>query len=120
VLRTCAIYAVAVTIGSLAPIVVLWAARTAPIGASPVPVAVSVVLALAFTAALLASFLPRHWMPTASLVSVPIALLGSIMFVSLADRGGTYYVWLFVAIGSLAASAIAAFFTAKAVLRRER
>jgi hypothetical protein len=117
VLRTYAIYTVAVAVGSLAPIFVLWAARTAPIGASPMVVAVSVVLALAFTSALLASFLPRHWIPTSSLISLPIALLGSIMFLSLAGSGATYYIWLFVGIGSLVSSAIAAFFSATVVLR---
>jgi len=82
-----------------------------------VVVVVSVVLALAFTSALLASFLPRRWMITTSLVSLPIALLGSIMFLALTESGATYYVWLVVGIGSLGSSAIAAFFSAKVVLR---
>jgi hypothetical protein len=100
-----------------APIFVLWVARTAPIGASPVVVAVSVVLALAFTSALLASFLPRHWISTTSLVSLPIAALGSIMFLVFASSGATYYIWLFVGMGSLVSSTIAAFFSAAVALR---
>jgi hypothetical protein len=117
VFRTYAIYAVAAGIGMFAPIFVLWVARTAPIGASPVVVAVCVVLALAFTSALLASFLPRHWISTASLVSLPIAALGSIMFLVFASSGATYYIWLFVGMGSLVSSAIAAFFSATVALR---
>ena len=115
--RTYAIYTVAVGAGTFAPIFVLWAARTTPIGASPVVVAVSVVLALAFTSALLASFLPRHWISTTSLVSLPIAALGSIMFLVLAGSGATYYIWLFVGMGSFVSSAIAAFFSATVALR---
>jgi uncharacterized membrane protein YfcA len=66
---------------------------------------------------LFASFLPRRWIITTSLVSLPIALLGSIMFLALTEGGATYYIWLVVGIGSLASSAIAAFFSAKVVLR---
>jgi len=117
VLRTYAIYTVAVGVGFFAPIFVFWVARTTPIGASPVAVAVSVVLALAFTSALLASFLPRHWISTISLVSLPIAVLGSVMFLALASRGTTYYIWLFVGMGSFVSTAIAAFFSATVVLR---
>ena len=116
-LRIFAIYAVAVGAGIFAPVFLLSAARTAPMGASPMVVAVSVVLALALTSALLAAALPRHWIATASLVSLPIAVLGSIMFFGLAGSGATYYIWLFVGIGSLAASGIAAFLSAEAVLR---
>ena len=93
-LRTYAIYTIAVGVGIFAPIFVLWVARTTPIGASPVVVAVSVVLALAFTSALLASFLPRHWIFTTSLVSLPIAVLGSVMFLVLASRGGSWWEWV--------------------------
>ena len=95
---------------------VLWAARTAPLGASPMFVAASVVLALASASALLAWGLPRRWIIIASLVSLPIALLGCVMFFVLAESGATYYVWLVVGIGSLASSAIAACLSAKAVL----
>jgi len=116
-LRTCAVYTVAVGVGIFAPIFVLSVARTTPIGASPVVVAVSVVLALAFTSALLASFLPRHWISTTSVVSLPTAVLGSVMFLALASRGATYYIWLFVGMGSFVSSAIAAFFSATVVLR---
>ena len=116
-LRICAIYTVAVGVGIFAPIFVLWVARTTPLGASPVVVAVSVVLALAFTSALLASFLPRHWISTTSVVSLPTAVLGSVMFLALASRGATYYIWLFVGMGSFVSSAIAAFFSATVVLR---
>ena len=117
VLRTYAIYAVAAGVGIFAPVFVLWAARTTPVGASPVVVAVAVVLALAFTSALLASFLPRHWVSTTSLVSLPTAVLGSVMFLAFAGKGATYYVWLFVGMGSLVSSAIAAFLSARVVLR---
>ena len=119
-LITCAVYAAAVAAGMLAPVFVLWAARTAPAGASPVIVAGAVVLALAFISALLARFRPRRWLFTAALVSLPIALLGSSMFFALADSGTTYYVWLCVGIGSLACSAVGAFLSAQVVLRRRR
>jgi hypothetical protein len=69
---------------------------------------------------LLASFLPRHWISTTSLVSLPTTLFGSIMFLALAGSGATYYIWLFVGIGGLVASAIAAFLSAKAVVRLGR
>jgi hypothetical protein len=118
VLRTYAIYTVAAGVGIFAPLFVLWAARTTPIGASPVVVAVSVVLALAFTSALLASFLPRRWISTTSLVSLPTAVLGSVMFLAFAGKGATYYIWLVVGMGSFVSSAIAAFFSARVVLRR--
>ena len=117
-LRACAIYTAAVAVGIFAPFFVLWAARTAPLGANPVVVAASVVLALAVTSALFASFLPRHWISTTSLVSLPIAVLGSVMFLAFAGKGATYYVWLFVGMGSLVSSAIAAFFSARVALRR--
>src|SRR5437763_5417 len=48
VLKAYAIYTAAAAIGIFAPFFVLWAERTAPIGASPVLVAASAVLALAF------------------------------------------------------------------------
>jgi len=120
VLRTYTIYTVAAGVGIFAPLFVLWAARTTPAGANPLLVAVSVILALAFTSALLASFLPRRWITTTSLVSLPIAVLGSVMFLAFAGKGATYYVWLFVGMGSLASSAIAAFFSARVVLRLEQ
>ena len=116
-LKAYATYTAAVAVGIFAPLFVLWAARTAPLGASPVFVAASVVLGLAFASALFASFLPRRWIITTSLVSLPIALLGSVMFFALTASGATYYVWLVVGIGSLVSSAIAAFFSAKLVLR---
>ena len=118
-LKTYAIYTAAVAVGIFAPFFVLWAARTAPIGASPVLVAASVVLALAFVSALFAAFLPRRWIIIPPLVCLPIALLGSVMFLALADTGAAYYIWLVVGIGSLGCSAIAAFFSAKVVLRRQ-
>ncbi len=115
-LRTCAVYTAAVAVGIFAPFFVLWAARTAPAGASPVFVAASVVVALALASALFAALLPRRWIITASLVSVPIALLGSVMFLALTESGAAYYIWLAVGIGSLVSSAIAALFSAKVVL----
>ena len=118
-LKTYATYTAAAAVGIFAPLFVLWAARTAPVGASPVFVAASVVLALAFVSALFAAFLPRRWIVITSLVCLPIALLGSVMFLALADTGAAYYIWLVVGIGSLGCSAIAAFFSAKVVLRRQ-
>ncbi len=118
-LKTYATYTAAAAVGIFAPLFVLWAARTAPVGASPVFVAASVVLALAFVSALFAAFLPRRWIVITSLVCLPIALLGSVMFLALADTGAAYYIWLVVGIGSLGSSAIAAFFSAKVVLRRQ-
>jgi len=72
-------------------------------------VAASAVLVLAFASALFASLLPRRWIITTSLVSLPIALLGSIMFLALTGGGATYTIWLVVGIGSLVSSAVAAF-----------
>ena len=118
-LKTYATYTAAAAVGIFAPLFVLWAARTAPVGASPVFVAASVVLALAFVSALFAAFLPRRWIIITSVVCLPIALLGSVMFLALADTGAAYYIWLVVGIGSLGCSAIAAFFSAKVVLRRQ-
>ena len=66
---------------------------------------------------MLASFLPRYWISTTFLVSLPIAVLGSVMFFALAGSGATYYIWLFVGMGSFVSSAIAAFFSATVVLR---
>jgi len=120
VLKAYAIYTAAAAIGIFAPFFVLWAARTAAIGASPVLVAAAVVLALALASALFAAFLPRRWIVTTSLVSLPIALLGSIMFLALAEGGTTYYIWLIVGIGSLVSSAAAAFLSAGVVLRLNR
>ena len=117
VLRTCAICTAAAAVGIFAPFVVLWAARTAPPGASPMFVAASVVLVLAFASALFASLLPRRWIITTSLVSLPIALLGSIMFLALTGGGPAYYIWLIVGFGSVVSSAAAAFCSAKVVLR---
>jgi len=42
------------------------------------------------------------------------------MFLVLASSGATYYIWLFVGMGSLISSAIAAFFSARVVLRLEQ
>lgn len=119
-LKAYAIYTAAAAIGIFAPFFVLWAARTAPIGASPVLVAASAVLALAFASALFAAFLPQRWIVTTSLVSLPIALLGSAMFLALTESGVTYYIWLVVGIGSFVSSAAAGFFSAKAVLGLKR
>jgi len=116
VLRACATYIAAAAVGIFAPLFVLLAARTPPLHAHPVGVAVSVILALAFASALFASYLPRRWIITTSLVSLPIALFGSIMFVALTTSGAVHYVWLVVGIGSLVSSAIAACLSAKAVL----
>ena len=118
-LKAYATYTAAAAVGIFAPLFVLWAARTAPTGASPVLVAASVVLALAFVSALFAAFLPRRWIIIPPLVCLPISLLGSVMFLALADTGAAYYIWLVVGIGSLGCSAIAAFFSAKVVLRRQ-
>jgi hypothetical protein len=117
VLKAYATYTAAVAVGIFAPLFVLWAARTAPLGASPALVTISVVAALAFASALFASLLPRRWIITTSMVSVPIALLGCVMFFALTESGAAYYIWLVVGIGSLASSAGAAFFGAKVVLR---
>ena len=116
-LRTYAAYTAALAVGIFAPFFVLWAARAAPLGASPAFMAASTILALAFASALFASLLPRRWIITSSLVSLPIAVLGSVMFLALTGSGAAYYIWLVVGIGSLVSSAAAAFFSAKAVLR---
>jgi hypothetical protein len=116
VLKAYSAYTAAVAVGIFAPLFVLWAARTAPLGASPAFVAASVVLALAFASALFAWLLPRRWIITTSLVSLPIAVLGCVMFFALTESGA-YYIWLVVGIGSLASSAAAAFLSAGVVIR---
>jgi len=117
VLKAYATYTAAAAVGIFAPLFVLWAARTAPLGASPVIVAASVVLTLAIASALFASLLPRRWIITTSLVSLPIAVLGCVMFYALTESGAAYYIWLVVGIGSLASSAAAAFLSAGVVIR---
>ena len=119
-LKAYATYTAALAVGIFAPLFVLWVARTAPLGASPVFAAASVVLALAFASALFAWFLPRRWIITASLVSLPIALLGCVMFFVLAESGAIYHIWLVVGIGSLLSSAAAAFLSARVVFRLKR
>lgn len=117
VLKAYATYTAAAAVGIFAPFFVLWAARTAPPGASPMFVAASLVLALALVSALFASLLPRRWIITASLISLPIALLGCVMFLALTETGAAYYIWLVVGIGSFVSSAAAAFLSARVVLR---
>lgn len=116
-LKAYATYTAALAVGIFAPLFVLWAARTAPAGASPMFVAVTVVVALALASALFAALLPRRWIVTASLVSVPIAVLGCVMFLALTESGAAYYIWLVVGIGSLVSSAGAAFLSAGVLLK---
>lgn len=102
-------YALAVIVGLATPVVALWIARSTPVGSDPALAGGSVVLGLGIVAGLLAAALPRHWLALALVVSVPLCLLGIVMFAALANIGEFFWVWLGVALGGVAASLLGAF-----------
>jgi predicted membrane channel-forming protein YqfA (hemolysin III family) len=112
--RTWITYAVAVIVGLATPVLALWLARSTPVGSDPALAGASVVLGLGIVSGMLAAALPRHWLPLALVVSVPLGLLGVVMFAALANVGEFFWVWLWVSLGGVAVSLAGAFFGARA------
>lgn len=109
-----ATYAAAVLIGLATPVFVLWLGRTTPVGTDPSFAGASVVFALAIVAGLLTTVVPRHWLPLALVLSLPIGVLGIVMFVLLASLGEYYWAWLWSALGGVAAALLGASIAARA------
>jgi hypothetical protein len=108
VLRLYAAYLAAAAAGVAAPVILLYLARSAPAGADPMVAATAIVCALGLVSGLLAAMASPHWIYIALVASGPIAILGVAVYFALAEAGGRYGVWLFVGIGSLAFSLVAA------------
>lgn len=102
-------YAGALLTGIAAPIAVLWVARNTPVGTDSSLAGATAILVLAIVAALLTLLIPRHWWVVALVVSVPLGLLGTAMFAALANIGEFFWVWLWVALGGVAASLLGAY-----------
>jgi len=102
-----ATFAAAVLIGLATPVFVLWIGRATPVGTDPFAGA-SVVFALAIVAGLLTAVVPRHWLAIALVVSLPVCVLGVVMFALVASLGEYYWAWLASALGGVAASLIGA------------
>lgn len=113
-MKTWATYIAAVAIGCATPVLVLWMARSTPIGSDPALAGAAVVLGLGIISALLTVSLPRHWLPIAVVVSAPLCLFGMLMFAVLANVGELYWIWLWVGIGGVAASLLGAYLCARA------
>lgn len=107
-MKTWATYAAAVLIGLATPVFVLWIGRTTPVGTDPSFGGAAVVFALAIVAGLLAGVVPRHWVPIALVLSLPICVLGIVMFALVANLGEYYWAWLGSALGAVAASLLGA------------
>ena len=105
-------YAVALAIGLATPLAVLWIGRKTPVGTDPELAGASVVLALAIVSALLTAALPRHWLAIALVLSVPVCVLGIVMFVVVASLGEYFWAWLWSAIGGVAAALAGAYVVA--------
>jgi predicted membrane channel-forming protein YqfA (hemolysin III family) len=112
--RTWLTYAAAAIVGIGTPILALWIARGTPVGSDPALAGGSLVLGLGIVSAVLTAALPRHWPWIAFAVSLPLCLLGVVMFAALADVGEFFWIWLWVALGGVAASLAGAFLTARA------
>jgi hypothetical protein len=107
--RLFAAYAAAAAIGIGAAFLVLWIARSAQSGADPQLVAVAIVGALGVIAAGLAAAAPRHWLALGLVVSIPLALLGIVMFAALAGLGEFFWIWLWVGLGATGAALLGAY-----------
>jgi hypothetical protein len=107
-------YGGAAIVGIGTPFFVLWVARGTPVGSDPAFAGAAVVVALGIISGLLSLAVPRHWVPIALIVSAPLCLLGVVMFAALARVDEFFWVWLWVALASVAASLAAAFFAARA------
>jgi hypothetical protein len=108
-MKILATYAAAALIGLATPFFVLWLGRTTPVGTDPSFAGVSVVFALAIVSGLLGALAPRHWLPIALALSLPICVLGVVMFVLVASLGEYYWTWLWSALGGITASLLGAF-----------
>ena len=105
-------YAAAAIIGLATPVFMLWLGRTTPVGTDPSFAGASVVFALAIVSGLLTAVAPRHWLPVALVLSLPIGVLGLVMFVLVASLGEYYWAWLWSALGGIAASLLGAYLAA--------
>ena len=112
--KTWATYAAAAVIGCATPVLVLWLARSTPVGSDRALAAASVVAGLGLVSGLLAVLIPARWLSTAVIVSAPLCVVASLMFAALANVGELFWVWLWVGIGGVAASLLGAFLGAKA------
>ena len=112
-MRTWAAYAGAAIVGFGTPIFALWILRDTPVGSDPALGGAAVVVGFAIFSASLAALIPRHWLPIALVVSLPLCVLGVVMFAALARVDEFFWVWLWVALGGVAASLAAAFFAAR-------
>ena len=112
-MKVFAAYAAAGALGIGAPVLVLHLARSSAVGADPLMAAAGVVIALGIVAAALAAVVPRHWLALALMLSVPLALLGIVMFAALADIGEFFWIWLAVGLGGVAAALGAAYLAAR-------
>ena len=101
-------FAAAVVIGLATPLLVLWVGRKTPVGTDPSIAGASLVFALAIISALLTAVVPRHWVSIALVLSLPICVLGVVMFALVAGLGEYYWTWLVSALGGLAASLLGA------------
>jgi hypothetical protein len=107
-------YAAAAIVGTGTPFFALWVARGTPVGSDPAFAGAAVVVALAIIAGVLSAAVPRHWIPIALIVSGPLCILGVVMFIAVADVGEYFWVWLWVGLGSVAASLFTAYVARKA------
>ena len=102
-------YAAAAIVGLGTPFFALWVGRGTPVGSDPAFAGAAVVVALAIVAGVLSAAVPRHWLPIALVVSGPLCILGVVMFIALMNVGEYFWVWLWVALASLAASLLTAY-----------
>lgn len=112
-MKAWAAYAAAVLVGLATPVFVLWLGRTTPVGTDPSFAGASVVFALAIVSGLLSSVVPRHWLFIALVLSLPICVLGIVMFVLVASLGDYYWAWLVSSLGGLAAALIGGYAIAR-------
>lgn len=112
-MKAWATFAAAVLIGLATPVLVLWIGRTTPVGTDPSFAGASVVFALAIVAGLLTAAVPRHWVAIALVLSLPIGVLGVVMFALVANLGEYFWAWLASALGGVAASLLGAHLATK-------
>lgn len=113
-MRTWLGYAAALIVGIGTPLFALWVARSTPVGSDPALAGLALVLGMGIIAGVLAAALPQHWLALGLIVSVPLGVLGTVMFVALANIGEFFWIWLAVALGAVVVSLLGAFLTARA------
>ena len=113
-MKTWATYAAAVVIGCAMALLALGLARNTPIGSEPALAGAAAVLCLGIISALLTAPLPRHWLPIALILSVPLCGLAVVAFAVLANLGELFWTWLWIGIGGVAAALLGAFLAARA------